>query len=487
MQIQTVHGSRIKIRTGSSIHAGGAAVRFGKEMTFGTADKSQEMSDRLYEQMYGSESDAGSFSNVWSDNEIAQANGVASDMRASLTDDGRQLYSMLKRRDRRKYERYYKRSLSRQQWMTDEAENIGKDNLRSHEASVTGGLQQGAELHASRDGTKAYTIADRECVQMKGAYRNGRSPGKKIYGAVNSSVSGSARTAVTVTNRAANTAVKATAGASTLGAGTVAFKTAETITDTVKAGAKAAKKVTDKMQQQSTSDMQGAKEIALTQSRTAVKEDAQKKQTEASSFIVIILAFAFIVMFTFTSLVNIGATVMQYQNSQNNPPETNCTKLADAATEELKDAEFTVGGYRYKNWYGMDDNWCAMFVSYCANKCGFIESGVMPKTASVAAMKQWYINRNLFQPAGNGYEPKAGDVIIFGNGMSHTGIVTGYDSATKTVTTIEGNSGRSSVTPYHKGSHVKEHHYPLTYAKIAGYGTPQYPDDTVENEAGQSE
>lgn len=474
MQIQTVHGSRIKTRTGSSIHAGGAAVRFGKEMTFGTADKSQGMSDRLYEQMYGSESDAGPFSNVWSDNEIAQANGVASDMRASLTDDGRQLYSMLKRRDRRKYERYYKRSLSRQQWMTDEAENTGMDNLRSHEASGTGD-----------GGTN--TLAGHEYAQMNGAYRNDRSPGKKIYGAVNSSVSGAARTAVTVTNRAANTAVKATAGASTLGAGTVAFKTAETITDTVKAGAKAAKKVTDKMQQQSTSDMQGAKEIALTQSRTAVKEDAQKKQTEASSFIVIILAFAFIVMFTFTSLVNIGATVMQYQNSQNNPPETNCTKLADAATEELKDAEFTVGGYRYKNWYGMDDNWCAMFVSYCANKCGFIESGVMPKTASVAAMKQWYINRNLFQPAGSGYEPKAGDVIIFGNGMSHTGIVTGYDSATKTVTTIEGNSGRSSVTPYHKGSHVKEHHYPITYAKIAGYGTPQYPDDTVENEAGQGE
>lgn len=474
MQIQTVHGSRIKTRTGSSIHAGGAAVRFGKEMTFGTADKSHGMSDRLYEQMYGSESDAGPFSNVWSDNEIAQANGVASDMRASLTDDGRQLYSMLKRRDKRKYERYYKRSLSRQQWMTDEAENIGKDNLRIHEASGTGA-----------GGTN--TLAGHEYAQMNGTYRNGRPLGKKTYGAVNSSVSGAARTAVTVTNRAANTAVKATAGASTLGAGTVAFKTAETITDTVKTGTKAAKKVTDKMQQQSTSDMQGAKEIALTQSRTAVKEDAQKKQTEATSIIVIILAFAFIVMFTFTSLVNIGATVMQYQNSQNNPPETNCTKLADAATEELKDAEFTVGGYRYKNWYGMDDNWCAMFVSYCANKCGFIESGVMPKTASVAAMKQWYINRNLFQPAGNGYEPKAGDVIIFGNGMSHTGIVTGYDSATKTVTTIEGNSGRSSATPYHKGSHVKEHQYPLTYAKIAGYGTPQYPDDTVENEAGQSE
>lgn len=84
-----------------------------------------------------------------------------------------------------------------------------------------------------------------------------------------------------------------------------------------------------------------------------------------------------------------------------------------------------------------------------------------------------------------GTKPKAGDIIIFGNGMSHTGIVTGYDDETKTVTTIEGNSGRSSTTPYHKGSHVKEHHYPLSYAKIVGYGTPQYPSDDssqIENQ-----
>ena len=70
--------------------------------------------------------------------------------------------------------------------------------------------------------------------------------------------------------------------------------------------------------------------------------------------------------------------------------------------------------------------------------------------------------------------------------MSHTGIVTGYNPETKKLTTIEGNSGRSSTTPYHKGSHVKEHTYLITYSKIAGYGTPQYPqDDTAADAAGQ--
>lgn len=91
-----------------------------------------------------------------------------------------------------------------------------------------------------------------------------------------------------------------------------------------------------------------------------------------------------------------------------------------------------------------------------------------------------------YHDAASGYVPKAGDIIIFGNGMSHTGIVTGYNPETKKLTTIEGNSGRSSTTPYHKGSHVKEHTYSITYSKIAGYGTPQYPqDDTAADAAGQ--
>lgn len=57
----------------------------------------------------------------------------------------------------------------------------------------------------------------------------------------------------------------------------------------------------------------------------------------------------------------------------------------------------------------------------------------MPKTASVAASKQWYINNNLYHDAASGYVPKAGDIIIFGNGMSHTGIVTGYNPETKSL------------------------------------------------------
>ena len=263
-------------------------------------------------------------------------------------------------------------------------------------------------------------------------------------------------------------------GAATVGVGTVVRGTTKAVTNTAKTAVMSAKKVTDKMQQQTASSLQAKEEIAVAQSKVVAEEHAQTKKASDSSVVMVFTVIGAVIMYMFVSMVSVGG-VMQ---SQTIPETTACTKLAEAAEAELAEADMMVGGYRYKTWYGMDANWCAMFVSYCADRCGFIEADVMPKTASVAASKQWYINRNLFKSAASGYEPKAGDVIIFGNGMSHTGIVTGYDSETKTVTTIEGNSGRSNTTPYHKGSHVKEHHYPLTYAKIVGYGTPDYPEET---------
>lgn len=42
-----------------------------------------------------------------------------------------------------------------------------------------------------------------------------------------------------------------------------------------------------------------------------------------------------------------------------------------------------VGGEPYWSWYGFNSRveWCACFVSWCANQCGYIETGVIPKYA----------------------------------------------------------------------------------------------------------
>ena len=42
-----------------------------------------------------------------------------------------------------------------------------------------------------------------------------------------------------------------------------------------------------------------------------------------------------------------------------------------------------VGGQPYWSWYGFNSRveWCACFVSWCANECGYIDAGVIPKYA----------------------------------------------------------------------------------------------------------
>lgn len=178
------------------------------------------------------------------------------------------------------------------------------------------------------------------------------------------------------------------------------------------------------------------------------------------------LFFSIVFSFFFCILVN---DVFSSKNQYNS--------IVEVAKAELEDWEDNIGGTKYKDWYGMNENWCAMFVSYCAGQCGYIESGIMPKTASVRTMSDWYKECERYESKESGYEPKAGDIVFFQEWhSSHTGIVIEYDPATETITTIEGNSGNSETNPYHEGSRVKEHNYPLTYWRISGYGLPDYPD-----------
>ncbi len=156
--------------------------------------------------------------------------------------------------------------------------------------------------------------------------------------------------------------------------------------------------------------------------------------------------------------------------------ETEAEEILAVAKQEEAAAEENIGGIKYKTWYGIDGNWCAMFVSWCSDQCGYIEAGIMPKAASVQGMLSWYRQRDQYQEKESGYEPQAGDIVFFTKGRSHVGIVISYDPSTKVLTTMEGNAGESQTEPYHMGSRVKEKRYPITYDAITGYGTPQYPD-----------
>lgn len=136
--------------------------------------------------------------------------------------------------------------------------------------------------------------------------------------------------------------------------------------------------------------------------------------------------------------------------------------IAEVAASQIGN----VGGAPYWSWYGFSSRveWCACFVSWCANECGYIEAGVIPKFSYCPSGVQWFREAGLWLPGGS--EPSAGDIVFFDwnhDGTSdHVGIVESCDGTT--VHTIEGNSSDS----------CRRRSYSVTSASILGYGTPMY-------------
>lgn len=435
MRVITAQESKIRT-TERTIKTGGTVIRHVSGFTASAAKKTGNAVKNFDVQFNGGYDEENRNNNA-SEEKMPELQSV-------LAEESRALYGTLSRRQKKRYNKMYQKELSKKQWSSDIIKR--NRNLRGNKTEKENILT-----------VKSKTM-------------------------VNKTVQTAAGTAA----KSAGTAVRTTSGALT---GTATFGVTAAVTaavDTAKNAAQAAVKVSQKMQQQTAQTQAKQTQQAKHETAAAVSDYSVSQAGENNNLIMLLMAAVICLTVILTSLIVTMQAAVDASGGQGDNNGTVCTQIVEAAQNELSDADKTVGGYRYKNWYGMDANWCAMFVSYCADKCGFIEKGIMPKTASVAASKQWYINNNLYHDAASGYVPKAGDIIIFGNGMSHTGIVTGYNPETKKLTTIEGNSGRSSTTPYHKGSHVKEHTYSITYSKIAGYGTPQYPqDDTAAGAAGQ--
>ena len=205
-----------------------------------------------------------------------------------------------------------------------------------------------------------------------------------------------------------------------------------------------------------------------------LKRDKQKQSNVLTSCLSFIGAFLFLIIFISISVLPIISSVSvvlggaEYFSTRDNA-------IVTVAIQEVTYQEYNIGGEKYKAWYGIDGNWCAMFVSWCANQCGYIDYGIMPRTASVANMAAWYQAKGQWRSQESGYEPEIGDIIFFQEDMSHVGIVVNYDAERKVVYTIEGNTGISKTEIYHQGSWVLAGYYPITYYRITGYGVPEYP------------
>ena len=124
------------------------------------------------------------------------------------------------------------------------------------------------------------------------------------------------------------------------------------------------------------------------------------------------------------------------------------------------------GGQPYWSWYGFEGRveWCACFVSWCADQCGYIESGIIPKFAGCVDGANWFKGNGQWKD--RSYEPSAGDIIFFdweGDGETdHVGIVEKCENGV--VYTVEGNSGDT----------CRQNQYTVGSSSIYGYGVPAY-------------
>ncbi len=132
----------------------------------------------------------------------------------------------------------------------------------------------------------------------------------------------------------------------------------------------------------------------------------------------------------------------------------------------------------YGRWYGMQDMWCAMFVSWCANVAG-ISSSIVYYHAYTPSGLSWFQSRGQAYSratvASGGYTPIAGDIIYFRssrnqNPTNHIGIVTSYSNGT--VYTIEGNT--SSATISTNGGAVAAKSYSISNTYVVYICKPAY-------------
>ena len=142
------------------------------------------------------------------------------------------------------------------------------------------------------------------------------------------------------------------------------------------------------------------------------------------------------------------------------------TAIVDVALSQIGN----VGGQPYWSWYGFGSrvSWCACFVSWCANECGYIDNGIIPRYSYCPTGEEWFKARG--QWAERDITPEPGMIIFFDwdkdggqdGETDHTGVVEKVEDGR--VYTIEGNSGDS----------CRERSYPIGWYEIYGYGVVLY-------------
>ena len=131
--------------------------------------------------------------------------------------------------------------------------------------------------------------------------------------------------------------------------------------------------------------------------------------------------------------------------------------------------------YKFYNGKKQGVAWCDVFVDWCfAQAFGIdVASEILYQKKNSCGAAPRYSKKYYKDNGAYDKKPQEGDQIFFKkkNKITHTGIVVSVNKKDKKVTVIEGNSGNK----------VAKHTYSMSNSKIAGYGHPNYPTDTMKS------
>ena len=166
----------------------------------------------------------------------------------------------------------------------------------------------------------------------------------------------------------------------------------------------------------------------------------------------------------------------QYTGSSSGVAGEGAQRLINIAIGEIGNnvADKTHEKYAIAMGNPTDWAWCGMFVTWCSNQAGFVDSGIMPSYQHCSVGISFYQGKNEFHLASSGYTPKPGDIAFFGNGGNdHTGIVEKVDA--NYIYTIEGNTScEGEATKLCKGSNGVSRKTRPRVGWVYGYGSPAY-------------
>lgn len=149
-------------------------------------------------------------------------------------------------------------------------------------------------------------------------------------------------------------------------------------------------------------------------------------------------------------------------------------KIVKIAQAEIGYKEQGNNQTKYGEWYGMQDEWCNMFVSWCAAQAG-VSTEIIPKMAYVPSTANWFDQKGQYKNSkafGGNYIPQAGDIVLFdynhNTDSDHIGIVEKVEG--NTLYTIEGN----------KNNMVQRCTYDIGSRDIRAYCVPAYVEEKRE-------